>query len=126
MVVGDAAHQPNPVTGAGIINAMIAGKLAAETAAEALTKDDVSATVLSAYGKAWQKRVGWEHKLYYRVRGLMEDINDETYDSVAASLAAVPESKRNLRKVLMTVFRNQPGFMLEVVKGLFGSRSGKE
>jgi len=126
MIVGDAAHQPNPVTGAGIINAMIAGKLAAETAATALAEDDVSAGVLSAYGKAWQKRVGWEHKLYYRVRGLMEDLNDETYNSVAATLHDLPESKRNLRKVLMTVFRNQPGFVLDLVMGLFGSRSGKE
>jgi digeranylgeranylglycerophospholipid reductase len=126
MIVGDAAHQPNPVTGAGIVNAMIAGKLAAETAATALAQDDVSAGMLSAYGKAWQKRVGWEHKLYYRVRGLMEDINDETYNSVALKLSALPESKRNLRKVMMTVFRNQPGFVLDLVMGIFGNRSGKE
>ncbi|MBL7032651.1 MAG: NAD(P)/FAD-dependent oxidoreductase [Candidatus Delongbacteria bacterium] len=123
MVVGDAAHQPNPVTGAGIINAMIAGKLAAATAAKALEQGDTSANVLAAYGKAWHKRVGWEHALYYKVRLLMENLNDETYNSVTGKLSGVPEPQRNLRKVLLTVFRNQPGFVLDLVMGLFSGRS---
>ncbi len=123
MVVGDAAHQPNPVTGAGIVNAMIAGKLAAATAAAALERGDVSTAGLADYGRVWQKRVGWEHALYYKVRRLMEGLSDETYNSVTAKLSAVPEVKRNLRQVLLTIFRNQPGFVIDVVMGLFGKRS---
>ncbi|MDA1193412.1 MAG: NAD(P)/FAD-dependent oxidoreductase, partial [Candidatus Poribacteria bacterium] len=40
MVIGDAAHQADPMNGGGIINAMIAGEIAAGVAAEAIEVGD--------------------------------------------------------------------------------------
>ena len=42
MLVGDAAHQVNPISGGGIATAMIAGKIAGCVAAEAIKEDDFS------------------------------------------------------------------------------------
>ena len=38
MIIGDAAHQNDPVSGGGIINAMIAGQIAGEVAGDAVQK----------------------------------------------------------------------------------------
>jgi len=49
LLVGDAADLVNPLTGGGICNAMISGKLAAETTIKALSVNDVSQKALSEY-----------------------------------------------------------------------------
>jgi digeranylgeranylglycerophospholipid reductase len=66
LLVGDAARQVDPLTGGGIANAMTAGRLAAEVAAECIAGDDVSATALSAYEARWH--AGWGRRLSRRYR----------------------------------------------------------
>ncbi len=68
MVVGDAARQVDPLTGGGIINAMTAGKLAAEVAAEAIAADDISAPFLKEYQTRWDKSQGRRLHRNYRLR----------------------------------------------------------
>jgi len=68
MVVGDAARQVDPLTGGGIINAMTAGRLAAETAVAAIAADDTSAAFLGRYGEAWHSTVGRKMQRNYRLR----------------------------------------------------------
>jgi digeranylgeranylglycerophospholipid reductase len=68
MLVGDAARQVDPLTGGGIINAMMAGKLAAEVALEALTAGDISATFLSRYPERWHRVAGRRLQRNYRLR----------------------------------------------------------
>ncbi len=66
MLVGDAARQVDPLTGGGIVNAMTAGRLAAEVAAECIAAGDVSAAALSAYETRWL--AGWGRRLARRYR----------------------------------------------------------
>ena len=42
VLVGDAAHQVNPVSGGGIISGMIGGMIGGQVAAEAIAKRDLS------------------------------------------------------------------------------------
>jgi digeranylgeranylglycerophospholipid reductase len=58
MLVGDAARQADPLTGGGIANAMIAGQLAAEVAAEAVEQGSASSTILGEYQRRWQEGRG--------------------------------------------------------------------
>ncbi|HYC11577.1 MAG TPA: NAD(P)/FAD-dependent oxidoreductase [Nitrososphaerales archaeon] len=66
MLVGDAAGQCDPVTGDGIYYAMSAGKRAAITAAEAVSKGDYSQDMLRSYEKAWNgeegKELSWQRR----------------------------------------------------------------
>ncbi len=68
MLVGDAARQVDPLTGGGIINAMNAGKLAAEVVVEAVTAGDTSAAFLSRYEARWNQGIGRKMRRNYRLR----------------------------------------------------------
>lgn len=68
MLVGDAARQVDPLTGGGIINAMIAGRLAAQVAVDALAARDGSARFLNRYADAWRKARGAKMERNYRLR----------------------------------------------------------
>ena len=68
MLVGDAARQVDPLTGGGIVNAMAAGKLAAEVAVEAIAAGDTSAGFLGRYEEAWRQSVGRRMRRNYRLR----------------------------------------------------------
>lgn len=58
ILVGDAAAQVNPVHGGGIGSSMLGGKLAAEVAAEAIEKDNVSREGLWSYNIRFNKEYG--------------------------------------------------------------------
>jgi digeranylgeranylglycerophospholipid reductase len=68
MLVGDAARQVDPLTGGGIINAMIAGHLAAQAAADAVIAGDTSALRLAAYQEQFERVVGRRLVRNYRLR----------------------------------------------------------
>lgn len=68
ILVGDAARQVDPLTGGGIINAMLAGRLAAQVTVEALAARDASAHFLARYAEAWRKTRGSKMERNYRLR----------------------------------------------------------
>ncbi len=68
MIIGDAGRQVDPLTGGGIINGMIAGRLAAETAREALERRDTSAQALAAYQMRVDQVLGGHLARNYRLR----------------------------------------------------------
>jgi geranylgeranyl reductase family protein len=55
LLIGDAAGHAHPITGAGILNAVIAGELAGRVAAEAIVKEDLG--VLKNFDSEWQETV---------------------------------------------------------------------
>lgn len=68
MLVGDAARQVDPLTGGGIINAMTAGRMAAQVAANALAEGDVSAQGLAGYQEQSSKLLGQRLARSYHLR----------------------------------------------------------
>jgi digeranylgeranylglycerophospholipid reductase len=68
MLVGDAARQVDPLTGGGIINAMAAGRLAAQIAVDALEANDTSVETLSAYQDGVEAMLGRKLARNYRLR----------------------------------------------------------
>jgi digeranylgeranylglycerophospholipid reductase len=68
LLVGDAARQADPLTGGGIANAMLAGRLAAEVAAQCVEQGDVSAGALREYERRWQEARGLKMQRNYRVK----------------------------------------------------------
>ncbi len=68
MLVGDAAHLIDPLTGEGIGNAFYSGFIAAEQAVECLKVNDFSQEFLTAYDKRIRRVLGSEMKLSYRIQ----------------------------------------------------------
>ena len=114
MLVGDAAHQVNPVSGGGIISGMIGGMIAGEVAAEAVRANDLSR--LAEYQRRWHKRLGWRHEVFYNIKEAIADFSDETLNSIAESALKLPEGKRTLGGIFRTALWNKPSILLDVAK----------
>ena len=68
MVLGDAGHMIDPVTGEGIGNGMYAGVIAAEQAEASLAANDLSAEALAAYDVRIRRVLGREMEVSYRIQ----------------------------------------------------------
>ena len=62
MLAGDAAGHCSPITGEGIFYSMIAGEMAALTAADALDRDEYSSNILQKYETRWNNEFGSDLK----------------------------------------------------------------
>jgi digeranylgeranylglycerophospholipid reductase len=81
MLVGDAARQVDPLTGGGIVNAMLAGQIAGQVAAEAVAAGDTSTAFLAHYEQRWQEAAGRKLQRNYRLRARFapEERTDERF-----------------------------------------------
>ena len=68
MLVGDAAHLIDPLTGEGIGNAFYSGFIAAEQAVQCLEQENFSAAFLKAYDQRVRRVLGSEMKLSYQIQ----------------------------------------------------------
>ena len=83
MLVGDAAGQLIPMTGAGIHSAIEAGKMAGRVAAEAVKEGDVSARRLSAYRVEFDGYWGKRIRDSGRVVEMLDKFTDEDLDTLS-------------------------------------------
>ncbi len=70
MLVGDAAHLIDPLTGEGIGNAFYSGFIAAEQAEKCLLENNFSAEFMKAFDVRVQRVLGSEMKLSYKMQRL--------------------------------------------------------
>ncbi|MCP4631936.1 MAG: NAD(P)/FAD-dependent oxidoreductase, partial [candidate division Zixibacteria bacterium] len=68
LLCGDAARQVSPITGGGIINGMVGGKLAGITAAHAIENGSWKKSDFEEYPKEWHNRIGENHNKYYKMK----------------------------------------------------------
>src|SRR2546425_222003 len=108
LIAGDAAHMVNPLSGAGIVTAMKAGRLAGRVAAAAIREGDTGARRLSAYHQAWMELLGEDHRTYYRIKQALEGLDDRFYNALARTVNGIPEGKRSLRKVFAHALVKHP------------------
>ena len=116
MLVGDAAHQANPVSGGGITSGMIAAKIAGQIAGAAISEGDVSAKRLSEYVKRWNKSEGNKHKVFYKLKKFIFDLTDEDLDKTARLLLGMPMEKRTLVNIFKSALIKQPSLVFDIIK----------
>ncbi len=114
ILVGDAAHQVNPVSGGGIISGMIGGMIGGQVAAEAIFRGEVSH--LREYAKLWHKRLGWRHDVFYNIKTAISHFDDKTLNNICDSALKLPEEKRTLGGIFRAALWNQPSMILDVAK----------
>ncbi|WP_135606058.1 NAD(P)/FAD-dependent oxidoreductase [Methanococcoides sp. NM1] len=118
MLVGDAARQSDPITGGGIINAMDAGKIAAEIAVKAIKKGDYSTTTLQEYEDLWRETIGREIDNSLIVKETFVNFTDEDLNSLANSLKNVNFTSMSLLDLLLALFKANKKLLWNL-RGLF-------
>lgn len=117
MLVGDAAHQVNPVSGGGIISGMIAGKMAGMVAAEIVKRDDMS--LLGKYEKEWQDSLGARHHRYYKIKKVIYKFKDDDLNIIAAEMSKLPEKQQTLGALFKQAVKKHPALIIDVMKLFF-------
>lgn len=84
VVIGDAAHQVNPIHGGGMGEAMTAGEIAANVIKKAIDKNDLK--ILEEYNKLWWKERGKILRRVEKVREIVEKLNDKQLNDLVEVL----------------------------------------
>ena len=120
MLVGDAAHQINPMTGGGIVAGMKGGWIAGQVAAEAIKKNDCSEDSLLEYPKRMRKDFGKNHERFYKIKEVTEKLTNEELDSIAEKVLSIPHNKRTLTSVFKAAVFKKPTLIIDVLKVFSG------
>jgi len=86
MLVGDAAGQLIPCTGAGVHSGVVAGRIAGEVAAEAAGEGDMSASRLSEYERRFDVFWGRRIRDSGRIVRMLDRFSDEDLNTLAEVL----------------------------------------
>jgi digeranylgeranylglycerophospholipid reductase len=88
MLVGDAAGQLIPLTGAGVYTGIVAGRIAGEVAARAAREGEVSASRLSEYDRRFDVIWGKQIRDSRRVVEMMDRFGDDGLNRIAEVLTS--------------------------------------
>ena len=116
IIVGDAAHHINPVTGGGITPAMKSGMLGGMVAADAIKSNDFSEKYLEKYVKAIDKDFTKRHHTLYKIKEAISQLSDDDINGIANKIDSIPEEKRSLRKVFMSSMLKKPSLIIDVMR----------
>ena len=108
MLVGDAAHQSDPLTGGGIINAMRAGVLAGQAAARAVSAEDASQAALREYEGRWKSSFGKQLVKSYNAKRFFLSLDDDDFNHLVKSLHGRDISSMRTKDLLRFLFRQNP------------------
>lgn len=101
LLLGDAAHHTNPLTGGGISSAMRAGRHAAKAIDEAIRKGDVSKKAFESYKAAVELDFGKKHRAQLKFRRfLLEETRDNQMDTYRTLAGAVGRNGSKLDLIL--------------------------
>jgi digeranylgeranylglycerophospholipid reductase len=99
---GDAASMVNPFSRAGIMEAVISGKMAGRCAC-AMLAEDSPGKILAAcrdYQKRWLKALGKKQERLAKAKDELFRIPDADYNEAFAALSKVPPDKRSISKII--------------------------
>lgn len=122
MVVGDAAGQLMPLTGAGVQSGIEAGRISGEVAAQSVEEGDVSASRLSMYERRfdgeWGERIRnsrWGRELLDRLRD--EDLNRLPRVISGEDLVKLANGTA-VKRTIVRVMTRSPGDIISLLKSL--------
>lgn len=98
MILGDAGHMIDPLTGEGIGNGMYAGIIAAEQAAKSLAANDLSADGLSDYDVRIARVLGREMEVAYKIQTSLR------FPWLVNGMARIVSSRPELIKTLSRMY----------------------
>jgi digeranylgeranylglycerophospholipid reductase len=119
VIVGDAAHQVNPIHGGGIGEAYVGGKLAGQVVVEAIKAGDLSEKFLSKYNSLWWDMRGNKMKKILKLRKVLESMSNDELNWLIDYLKSedlVELSHGGGLKALATLLMKKPRLILMAKK----------
>lgn len=110
---GDSANMVNPISRAGILEAMKGGELAAEAALAVigLRSESEKAPFYKAYKEKWDAAYGNANLRIHRAKDPFAGIPDHTFDKAAGSLARIPAGKITMKRIFLTTLWSTPSLI---------------
>jgi flavin-dependent dehydrogenase len=116
LAIGDAAGLVKPTTGGGIYYSLVSAAIAAETLADAVSRNDLSARRLAVYERRWRERLSSEFQAQTRLRLLahrMSDSDIEQLFDLARTDGVMPIVRRTAsfnrhRKLILALLKHPP------------------
>ncbi len=120
LFVGDAARLADPLSGAGIANAILSGKIAGEVASEFIKKNHPR-NYLKEYEKKFMEKKGRYLRFYSFCRKVFLKMSDSDYDSVVLFLKSYfgneKVEKLDIIGLVKVIFKQNP-FLLRLLKNV--------
>jgi digeranylgeranylglycerophospholipid reductase len=115
MITGDAARVVDPLTGGGIYNAMYTGRLAAQVAAECISKGDTTREALMVYDKTWRaSKMGKAIERNYHIKEYLIRQSDEKLNAIIHSVAKLNLSEFSTLTLIKELIKVNPKLVLEL------------
>jgi digeranylgeranylglycerophospholipid reductase len=123
MLVGEAGHMNNPLSGGGIMNALEGAEEAHKVLREALGRGDVSAEYLRRFDKAWHDRNGHLIHKFGILRELFFKLDDEDINKIVGVLDKLvskrPGTISDYTELFHAAFKAVPGVLWKARKVLW-------
>lgn len=104
VAVGDAARLSDPLTGEGILNGMISGRIAGNVIADCVRKDDVTAAALRQYDREVARVLGPALERNYALKEYMRRAGDGQFSVLFRTARAMGIEKYPTSAVISEVF----------------------
>ncbi len=98
---GDAANATNPISRAGIVEALMSGGLAGSAAFDMLGAKGLKQTkkICADYERAWLEKRGARHLKLAKAKDSLAKVPDEDYDTAAETLKKLSADKVSMAKI---------------------------
>jgi digeranylgeranylglycerophospholipid reductase len=118
MLVGDAARVTDPITGGGIYNACVCGRVAGQVAGEAVQSEDSSSRFLTKYEELWRERL--EETLYrnWMIKEKLTTLTDDHFNKIISAISDYDMKKLSVLEILNAVKERYPELQAEVERFL--------
>jgi digeranylgeranylglycerophospholipid reductase len=107
---GDAASTVNPISRAGISEALLSGALAGDHALLMLEvkNENEMRRIVTSYENAWRKKRGRQHEKLARAKHSLALVPDADYNRAAHALADVPQEELTMLKIFGSALARFP------------------
>ena len=114
LLVGDAARLIDPITGGGIANSYLSGKMAASVATEAIETENYTMEMMQKYEKMVKDKFQRKHLRNWIAKEKLATLSDQTMDNLVDVIAEVKMNDISVETILYAIQNKYPEMVKEL------------